>query len=289
MSGSTELGEFLRARREALRPADVGLVDNGRRRTPGLRREEVAALAGVSIDYLTRLEQGRDTNPSASVLGALAVALRLGSDERVHLAKLVAIANSRELCPDATPLAAEVASGVQHLLDALDGTPAFVLGPIGDVVGWNRSWERLASSLGMLDDTRVNLAHFVFTHPHARDVYVDWDAAADDQVARLRAAEPHWGDDAAFAGLLDALRETDGFAARWSAHPVAEKRRGAKRLRHPAVGELQLAYEVLLLPDDHQQLVTWRAADDATDERLRRVLAEATPVSPAQLSVVVNR
>ena len=95
VSDSTDLGVFLRARREALRPADVGLVDNGRRRTPGLRREEVAALAGVSIDYLIRLEQGRDTNPSASVLAALAAALRLGDEERTHLAKLAAIGNSR--------------------------------------------------------------------------------------------------------------------------------------------------------------------------------------------------
>ena len=105
MSEPSDLGAFLRARREALHPADVGLVDHGRRRTPGLRREEVAALAGVSIDYLFRLEQGRDVNPSASVLVALASALRLGDEERTHMARLAAIANSRELCPEATPLA----------------------------------------------------------------------------------------------------------------------------------------------------------------------------------------
>src|SRR5260370_678680 len=130
MTEPSELGAFLRARREALHPADVGLVDNGRRRTPGLRPEEVAALAGVSIDYLTRIEQGRDVNPSVAVLAALAVALRFGDEERTHMAKLAAIGHSRDLCPTATPLVDDVSPGVRHLLDALGSTPAFVLGPI---------------------------------------------------------------------------------------------------------------------------------------------------------------
>jgi transcriptional regulator with XRE-family HTH domain len=289
VSDSTDLGVLLRARREALRPADVGLVDNGRRRTPGLRREEVAALAGVSIDYLTRIEQGRDVNPSASVLAALAAALRLGDEERTHLAKLAAIAHSRELCPGATPLADDVAPGVRHLIDALGSTPAFVVGPLGDVVARNDAWERVVTSLGMLDDPRVNLAGYVFRHPRARAVYRDWNAAADEQVARLRAAEPRWGAEPAFVALLDELVAVDAFASRWSTHPVTEKRRGTKTLEHPDAGELLLAYEVLLLPDDDQQLVTWRAADDATAERLATLVRDDRPVSPAQLSVVVNR
>src|SRR3954447_20174818 len=229
----SDLGAFLRARREALRPTDVGLVDNGRRRTPGLRRDEVAALAGVSIDYLTRLEQGRDTNPSASVLAALAAALRLGDEERTHLAKLAAITHSRELCPEATPLATEVAPGVQHLLDALGSTPAFVVGPLSDVVAWNPPWERVVAPLGMLDDPPANLAQYVFTNPQARRAYADWHAAADEQVARLRAAEPRWGKEPAFVALRDELLAVDDFASRWSTHPIAEKRRGTKRLEHP--------------------------------------------------------
>lgn len=289
MTDSTDLGVFLRARREALRPADVGLVDHGRRRTPGLRREEVAALAGVSIDYLIRLEQGRDTNPSASVLAALAAALRLGDEERTHLAKLAAITHSRELCPEATPLGTEVAPGVQHLLDELGSTPAFVVGPVSDVIAWNDAWTRVATPLGMLDDERVNLARYVFVNPRARSTYADWASAAAEQVARLRTAEPRWGQELAFVALLEELHAVDEFTNLWSAHPVAEKRRGAKRLLDPDVGELDLAYEVLLLPDDDQQLVTWRAADDVTAERLATRLRDAHPVSPAQLSVVVNR
>jgi transcriptional regulator with XRE-family HTH domain len=289
VSDSTDLGVFLRARREALRPADVGLVDNGRRRTPGLRREEVAALAGVSIDYLTRIEQGRDVNPSASVLAALAAALRLGNEERTHMAKLAAIGHSRELCPTATPLADDVAPGVRHLLDALGATPAFVAGPISDVVAWNDAWQRVVTPLGMLDDAPSNLARYVFLHSRARDVYTDWSAAADEQVARLRAAEPRWGAEPAFVALLDDLRGVDEFASRWSTHPVAEKRRGTKHLEHPEVGDVHLAYEVLLLPDDDQQLVTWRAVDDVSAERLVAVTRDGQPVSPAQLSVVVSR
>jgi transcriptional regulator with XRE-family HTH domain len=289
VSEPSDLGAYLRARREALRPADVGLVDNGRRRTPGLRREEVAALAGVSIDYLTRLEQGRDTNPSASVLAALSVALRLGDGERTHLAKLAALEQSHELCPTATPLADDISPGVRHLLDELDSTPAFVVGGIGDVVAWNAAWERLVAQLGMLDDPRVNLARYVFTHPDARAVYVDWDAAADEQVARLRASEPRWREEPAYVALLDELLAVDEFASRWSTHPVAEKRRGEKQLTHPTAGALHVAFEVLILADDAQHLVTWRAADDATAERLTTLLRDTQPVSPAQLSVVVNR
>ena len=288
MSEPSDLGVFLRARREALHPADVGLVDNGRRRTPGLRREEVAALAGVSIDYLIRIEQGRDIHPSASVLAALAGALRLGDEERTHLAKLAALAHSRELCPEATPLVGEVSPGVRHLLDDLGSTPAFVVGPIADVVAWNAPWERVVTALGMLDESPANLARHVFTNPHAPRVYADWDTAADEQVARLRAAEPRWGEDPAFVALRDQLLAVDEFASRWSTHPIAEKRRGTKRLDHPAVGPLELAFEVLLLADDEQQLVTWRAADDSTATRLATVLGDGRPVSPPQLSVVVN-
>jgi transcriptional regulator with XRE-family HTH domain len=289
VTDSTDLGEFLRARREALRPADVGLVDHGRRRTPGLRREEVAALAGVSIDYLIRLEQGRDANPSPSVLAALAAALQLNDVERTHLARLAAISHSRELCPSASPLTDDVSPGVRHLLDGLQATPAFVVGPIGHVIGRNDAWERVVAPLGMLDDAPPNLARYVFTHPRAREVYADWSAAADEQVAHLRAAEPCWGAEPAFGALLDELVAVEEFASRWSTHPVAEKHRGSKRLDHPDAGPLDLAFEELLLPDDDQQLVTWRAADDATAERLAALLRTARPVSPAQLSVVVNR
>jgi transcriptional regulator with XRE-family HTH domain len=279
----SELAEFLRARRERLQPADVGLPDNGRRRTPGLRREEVATLAGVSIDYLVRLEQGRDVHPSAEVLGALADALRLDDEERHYLKKLGMISSNRAACPAPRPLQTEVAPTVRVLLDRLDPTPAFVLGPVSDLLGWNGGFRRLVEPLGWFDDERPNLARYVFLDPRARRVYPDWSHAADEQVGRLRTAAVFWGEDPEVVELLAALQAEPEFATRWAAHPVTEKRRGTKRLAHPELGELRLAFDVMMLPDDgDQQLVTWLPADDATAARLDA----AVPVSPAQLRVV---
>jgi transcriptional regulator with XRE-family HTH domain len=284
----TTVAEFLRARREQLQPADVGLPDNGRRRTPGLRREEVATLAGVSIDYLVRLEQGRDTRPSASVIAALADALLLDDDQRRQLGMLAAIAQSAELCPSARPLAREVAPTVTALLEGLSPTPAFVVGPANDVLAWNDAWERLVRPLGMFDDATPNLARHVFLHPKARAIYPDWEAAADEQVSRLRTASGRWGDDHGFAELMDELRAAPDFNTRWSSFATTEKRRGTKRIVHPDIGRLRLNYDVLLLPDDdvEQRLITWLPADEATAAALTRAGDIAVPTSPAQLRVI---
>jgi transcriptional regulator with XRE-family HTH domain len=282
-----ELGEFLRARRAALRPGDVGLPDSGRRRTPGLRREEVATLAGVSVDYLVRLEQGRDVNPSPSVQTALARALRLTLDERKHLAELTARTNDPEGCPVAPPLHQEIAPTVQQLLDSMDATAAFVIGPGTYLLAWNRSWERLVTPLGMLDDRPPNFARYVFRNPRARVTYPDWSTAADEQVSSLHAAELQWGDDPAFAALLEELLSVPEFAARWPTHDVAAKLRGNERLLHPDVGELSIAYEALDVPDGSgQRLITWLPADHATATAIRTALTDTAAVSPPNLRVV---
>lgn len=284
----TTVAEFLRARRGQLQPGDVGLPDSGRRRTPGLRREEVATLAGVSIDYLVRLEQGRDTKPSPSVIAALADALRLDDDQRRELYKLAMISQTSELCPAARPLARAVAPTVTALLRGLGATPAFVAGPANDVLAWNDAWEQLVRPLGMLDDAVPNLARHVFLHPDARTVFPDWIAAADEQVSRLRAATGRWGDDHDFAALMDELRTSSDFNERWSMFPATEKRRGATRIVHPDLGQLRLNYEVLLLADDvdEQRLVTWLPADDATVSALSGTGHIRVPSSPAQLRVI---
>jgi transcriptional regulator with XRE-family HTH domain len=284
----TTVADFLRARREQLQPADVGLPDNGRRRTPGLRREEVATLAGVSIDYLVRLEQGRDTRPSASVIAALADALRLDDEHRRQLYTLAMVSQNAELCPSARPLTREVAPTVTALLERLGATPAFVAGPTNDVLAWNNAWEALVRPLGMLDGAVPNLARHVFLHPDARTVYPDWADAADEQVSRLRAATDRWGDDEGFAALLDELRTVPDFIERWSIFATTEKRRGTAQLVHPDLGRLRLNYEVLLLPDDvdGQRLITWLPADDATALALARTGDTAVPTSPAQLRVI---
>jgi transcriptional regulator with XRE-family HTH domain len=266
----------------------VGLRTSGRRRTPGLRREEVATLAGVSIDYLVRLEQGRDTHPSSSVLAALAEALQLDADDRLHLARLAAVTAGAEMCPETPPLVDEVSPSTRLLLDRLDPTPAFVLDPINDIVASNVAWRTLAGPLGLGDHD--NLAWHLFLHPDARTIYPDWDDAADGQVSRLRAASLRWGDHPRFKELIDELQEAPGFAERFARHPVAEKRRGVKSLIHPEVGELRLAFETLGLSDHEHHLVVWLPADEATDAAVDRALgpqaAKAEPVSPAVLRVV---
>ena len=284
----TTVAEFLRARREQLQPGDVGLPDNGRRRTPGLRREEVATLAGVSIDYLVRLEQGRDTRPSASVIAALAGALRLDDEHARQLHTLAMLSQSAELCPAARPLARTVAPTVTALLERLATTPAFVAGPANDVLAWNDAWEALARPLGMFDGPVPNLARHVFLHPDARTVYPDWVAAADQQVSRLRAASTRWGDDDDFVALMDELRTAPDFTERWSTFGTTETRRGTSQIVHPDLGRLRLDYEVLLLADDvdEQRLITWLPADDATAVAFARTGDTAVPTSPAQLRVI---
>ena len=281
----TTIAEFLRARREQVQPADVGLPDNGRRRTPGLRREEVATLAGVSIDYLVRIEQGRDTNPSASVLTALASALQLDEEERLHLFRLAAhVGPNSEMCPAVPPLVDDVAPTVHLLLDRLDPTPAFVVDPLNDVVASNQAWRTLVAPLGLAD--HANLAHHVFLHPDARTTYPDWDLAADSQVSTLHAASMRWGDHPRYTALVEQLAGLPAFTERLARHPVAEKRRGPKRLVHPGVGELHLSYEALGLADHEHRLIAWLPADEATAAALDQALATEHPVSPAHLRVV---
>jgi transcriptional regulator with XRE-family HTH domain len=279
MTAPPPLAAFLRARRERTSPRDVGLPVNGRRRTPGLRREEVATLAGVSVDYLVRLEQGRDDHPSAEVLVALADAMRMSEDERRHLFHLGAISMGAAMCPAATPLAREVAPTVVTLLERLHPTPVFVLGPLGDVLAWNDAWAAVVSALGMLDHAQPNLVRYVFLDPRSRDAFPTWWVAADEQVGRLRRATVRWEGDEAWAELIDELRRVPEFEVRWAAHPVDEKRRGAKLIAHPTAGDLELAVEVLALADDSEQvLVTWLPADDATATRLETLVAPPQPL-----------
>jgi transcriptional regulator with XRE-family HTH domain len=192
------LAEFLRARREALSPDDVGLRSSGRRRTPGLRREEVATLAGVSIDYLVRLEQGRDTNPSAAVLTALAEALRLTPAERQHLMSLAAQTSSPDFCPGGSIAEPEVAPGLRAMLERFEPSAAVVVGPYGDLLAWTAAWGALAGPMGFLDDEVPNMSRFTFCSPRARDVFVDWEAAADKSAGLLRAVALRWRDDERF-------------------------------------------------------------------------------------------
>ena len=268
----SELSAFLRGRREAVTPADVGLPTGARRRTPGLRRAELATLAGVSVEYLTRLEQGRDRHPSAQILGALADALRLSGAERMHLIMLSKAGNGLGLpCGAVEPPARSVRPTVRALLDRLEPTPAYVANRLDDVLAFTTGYELLAGPIGLLDGERPTLVRFVFTDRRARAAYPEWDRVAGERAASLpvatRHADPH------LAALIDELTVTAGaaFADRLKAANPPQ-RTGVERLAHPGVGELRLAYETLTLPDaDDQRLIVYLPADDASSVALDRL------------------
>jgi transcriptional regulator with XRE-family HTH domain len=263
-----ELGEFLRSRREAVTPAAVGLPTGVRRRTPGLRRAELATLAGISVDYLIRLEQGRDRRPSPQVLAALADALRLSEDDREHLRRLSIVAQGTELCPAALPPARIVRPTVTTLLEQLEPAPAFVINRLTELLAWTTGYDRVARPLGILDGEQPNLIRYTFADDRSRAAYVDWTDVAREQVANLRAfARP---DDGTGQSLIAELKASNqAFTALWDEALVASKRTGVNRIVHPEVGELRLAFETLDLPDaDGQRLVVYLAADDQTSQGL---------------------
>lgn len=256
--GSRELADLLRSRRERLQPADVGLAAGTRRRTRGLRREEVAALAAISTTYYTFLEQGRDVHPSRNVLDALARALRLTAAERAHLHQLV------HHTP--TPVAAaveELDPEVAALVARLDPYPAYVSGRRWDVLASNAAARALWTDWQSLPVGDRNMLWWTFTTPAARTVFVDWEAEASGLLARFRAAAARHPDEPGFTALLDRLLAVSPeVRAWWPRHDVAPITSGVKRLRHPALGEIELRHVVLQLADDpEQKLVTFTAGE----------------------------
>ncbi|TYK44391.1 helix-turn-helix domain-containing protein [Actinomadura decatromicini] len=276
MVSSNALGDFLRARRARVRPSDAGLpAGTGLRRTPGLRREELAALSGVSIDYYIRLEQGKELNPSASVLDALATALRLGGDEHAHL---YALANhaARRTSQARHTADRTVPSGTRLLLENLRPCPAYLLGPIGDILAANPEAVALYAGLDEWPEERRNTVRYVFLHPAARTLLADWDASALGCVANLRGV---LADDPRSPGLADLVDElTAGsaeFAELWGRYDVRHRRSARKTFRHPVVGELTLGYEVLRLSEPGRRVTIYQAAPGTRDhERLTRLARE---------------
>jgi transcriptional regulator with XRE-family HTH domain len=262
-----------------LTPAKVGLPTGSRRRTPGLRRAEVATLAGISVEYLTRLEQGRDTNPSVQVLAALAETLRLDEGDRDHLQQLAAIGQGVGLCArERRSPARAIRPTMRALLDHLDATPAYVINHLTDLLAWNHAFDQLARPLGMLDAEEPNVVWYTFTDERARTAYADWDDEALDQVSLLH-AQRH-GDPAtdALAERLAAAAGPD-FQHIWQDRPLSVRRTGVTGIDHPRVGLLRLAFERLEVADhDYQQLVVQLPADAATATGLDR-LTGRTPGS----------
>ncbi|WP_296601971.1 helix-turn-helix transcriptional regulator, partial [Nocardioides sp.] len=234
-SRRTELADFLRSRRERLSPEDVGLPAGGRRRTPGLRREEVALLAGVGVTWYTWLEQGRDINASVQVLEAIARTLRMDAQERWHLFQLAGVtlvAPARE-CPEAAP-------GLQKMLDQLDPFPAVVLSPRWDIVAYNRGYNWLGGDIDAIDPGERNQAWLFFTHEHWRGLCVRRGEAMTHMVGAMRMAMGQQLDDPLWPRLVQRLREaSEEFDTIWRRHDVVDRALPAKDFRS-AVGELRL-------------------------------------------------
>jgi transcriptional regulator with XRE-family HTH domain len=265
MTRSDQLGEFVRTRRARVAPELVGLDAGARRRVPGLRREELARLANVSIDYVVRLEQGRIGRPSPDILEALARGLLLDPVERRHLFGLAA---TSEPAPGGS--GTHVRPGLELLVHSLEPSPAVVLSRRLDLLVWNPTAEALLGPFG----AERNYARLVFGDPATRALHADWEEAARQTIALLRFAAARHPEDQALRELSAELRaRSDHAAGWWDAHDVAQKRHGLKRYVHAVVGDLTLHYEALLLPDDGDQLLTIYAAAPGTPaaERLAQL------------------
>jgi transcriptional regulator with XRE-family HTH domain len=284
MNRQSELGEFLRSRRARLRPADAGLMDYGeRRRVPGLRREEIARLAGVSVGYYTRLEQGQSPNASDAVLDAVARVLRLNDEEWAHLQSLARQRprTRRRVQPE------NVRPTIRRMIESFVGVPALVIGRRADVLAWNRlAHALLAGHLDFEGPTRAgdqpNLARLVFLDPHTRELYADWKRKARDVVAYLRVSAARWPDDLKLTELVGELsmRSTE-FANLWSVHPVRGCAHNTRDYQHPLVGALTLSDELLQLPDDEgQRVVVLNAEPGSASEAALKLLCDVDTLLP---------
>ncbi|GGN63701.1 transcriptional regulator [Actinoplanes lobatus] len=250
----TDLGDFLRRCRAGLTPEAVGLDDGGpaKRRVRGLRREEVAQLAGVSVDYYTRLEQGRHASPSEAVLEALARVFRLEPAARAHLADLARPARHKA----AQPPAQRVRPAMQQLIASMSEHPALILGRRTDVLAANTLARELFTDWTRMPPRERNYARWMFLDPAAAELFLDWRTVAGEVVGTLRLYAGRHPDDVRLNELVGELTiKSAEFSAWWNGHQVHERTHGVKRVAHPAVGPMTLRYEALPLPGDANQVL----------------------------------
>jgi transcriptional regulator with XRE-family HTH domain len=270
----SEIRDFLSSRRAKLTPDQVGLAHYGPRRVPGLRREEVAVLAGVSVPYYTRLERGDMHGVSENVLEALAGALRLDDAERAHLFDLARAAQPAIRRRRRRPGKQRIRPSVQHILDAITDAPAFVRNDRLDILAANRLGRALYSPMFDSAVGAPNSARFVFLDSAAHDLYRDWHKAADDVVAVLRAAagrDPHDRDLSDLVGELST--RSHEFRIRWAAHDVRQHITGVKHFHHPAVGDLSVTYDRMdLVADPGLTIFTYTAEPGSRDHETLRLL-----------------
>lgn len=259
---STPLGDFIRTTRDATQPETLGLPDHGRRRSPGLRRVDLAVRAGISVEYLTRIEQGRDSNPSISVINALADALSLNPTARSHLRYLAKITAGECIGHgEPEPATRQIRPALADTLRLMEPGIAVVTNRIGDILDYTSGYELLTSGSGILDTEIPNLTRYVFTDPRARGFFEDWEEIADEQAFDL-----WWGPSVENAQWLTAeLSQAVGpdFTRRLNNHHVPP--RGPLIVKHPMGSHLRLRRETLEAATDQQQLTVFLADDAETD------------------------
>lgn len=268
------LAEFLRTRRARLSPEDVGLPSGGRRRTPGLRREEVALLANVGISWYTSLEQGRNVRPSEQVLEGIASALRLSSEEQWHLFVLADQEPPRCIPPPIEP----VSPALRRVLDDLRASPAYAISAYGDLAYWNAAADAVFGlSCGVPPHER-NLLWQLFADPDARERYASWESTAQGMLARFRADYARHPGDAQFEGLIEDLKlESPEFREWWPHYDVAGEADGRKAIIHPEVGYILLEHSTLSPPADPDlKVMVYTPAGEADAARLAEAVQERT-------------
>lgn len=268
-----EVGAFLRSRRERLTPVEVGLPSGFRRRTPGLRREEVAQLAGVGTTWYTWLEQGRDVRASTEVLSALAEALRLDPIERRHLFML-----SDRSPPEQLPSGPEqVEPALQRMLDGLVDQPAYVTGRRWDVLAWNQAAVAVFGDYARLQGDERNLMHMMFANPRHRKLFSDWEELAPVALAMFRADCTRYAGDPDFERLVATLaRSSAEFKKWWPRHEVTTRLFDVKHLRHPRKGNMTFEFVSLAVTDgsDRRMTVYTPLAEHNTVAKLAELLSD---------------
>ncbi|MEU7832232.1 helix-turn-helix transcriptional regulator [Nonomuraea sp. NPDC049129] len=274
MDNRSEIREFLTSRRARISPQQAGLPSSGRRRVPGLRRAEVAQLAGVSVEYYSRLERGDLSGVSGSVLDALARALRFNDEERTHLEDLARTAGPGPR-RRRRPAPHTVRPNVQRLLDAMTEAPAFVMNGRGDVLATNLLGRALyAPMIEAARGATPNHARFIFLDARSHQFWGDWERAANDTVALLHTQAGRDPYDKTLTDLIGELStRSDDFRARWAHHDVRQHHKGAKPFHHPVVGDLHLTYESLALAADDLTLVAYGTEPGSDSEDKLRLLA----------------
>lgn len=281
VSHAIVLGDFLRAKRAALDIATVELPTYGQRRVPGLRREEVALLAGISTSYYTRIEQGAVTSVSSGVLDAISRAMNLDTDERAHLYRLAG---------QAVPFAGRATAGLhprlEVLLHSVDWLPVGVLGSGMQVLGWNRMCHLVFADHLAFDapwtHPPVNWAHLLFTDPQVKGRFPNWDAVAFDIAGRLRTSQSHNPSNAALTALIHELADaSEDFVRLWDTHPARDAPLGEVVVRHPTLGDLHLT-DVTLRPTDSEEalVIIFLSEPGSATERTLRAAVPGTSSSP---------